>query len=74
MRIQCNCAPPGGAWNFAWGRWRPHPGGGDAGAGHLITLDWSRRLDKGRARTVEQTLVAAEVPVMRVPLASDSGT
>ena len=39
----------------------------------LITLGWSRRLGKGRARTVKQTLAAATVPVMLVPLAPVSG-
>lgn len=38
----------------------------------LIALGWSRRLGKGRARTVKQTLVAAAVPVMLVPLAPGS--
>lgn len=40
----------------------------------LIALGWSRRLGKGRAHTVKQTLAAAAVPVMLAPLASARGT
>ena len=35
----------------------------------LIALGWARRLGKGRAATVRQTLSAAMVPVMLVPVA-----
>jgi hypothetical protein len=35
----------------------------------LIALGWARRLGKGRALTVKQTLSAATVPVMLVPVA-----
>jgi hypothetical protein len=41
-------------------------------AQYAAYLGWSRRLGKGRARTVRQTVLAAAVSVMLVPLASDS--
>jgi nucleotide-binding universal stress UspA family protein len=34
----------------------------------LIALGWSRRLDRGRARTVRRTVAGAAVPVLLVPL------